>query len=548
MPSLPRRLALASLAILTAATALTGCGESAPTGTGGGTPRTGGAVTYAIAGYPVSIDISLQGGRGTLAGVQIVDTLTESVPKTNEIKPRLAKSWTVSPDAKKFTFTLRDDVTFSDGTKFDAQNVKDNLDTLVQLNAAAKTDTLVRSALASYKGSTVIDANTVEVEFNSPELGFLRNLSDPYLGLLSSATLKATPEERAAGKLVGTGPFVLGTIKRNESIELLARKDYNWAPESTSAHQGRAYLDSVTFKVVPESGVRAGLLASQQAELVDDVAKDDEATVTSAGGSIAFAGTPGLVGGLRQNPYSVFGGDKAIRQAVTKSIDRAEVRTTLQSEASSQPVTSAIGATTPLWTDLSADLAYDPEGAKKILEDAGWKAGADGIREKDGVRLDLKLIYTLNSLVATKSDLELLQDQLKRVGIGVTLVPATAAEFTEAILAIKERGTDAQYDFLSGSGPSKDPSFLVGLFRNSNPALGGAEQPELEAAADKLAAATTEQERASSAADLQRLLVSDGYWIPIKELSKVVGASSGLQGFRLDAYALPVLYDTWLDR
>ncbi|MFI6455533.1 ABC transporter substrate-binding protein [Streptosporangium amethystogenes] len=548
MPSLHRRLALASAVILTATTALSACGDSGASVASGGTPRSGGDATFAIAAYPNSLDVSLLGGRGNVAGAQIVDTLTESDPKTGEVKPRLAKSWTVSEDAKKFTFTLREGVTFSDGTKFDAQNVKDNLDTLAGLNAEAKTDTLVRSALAGYEGSKVIDDGTVEVGFSSPELGFLRNLSDPYLGLLSGSTLKATPEERAAGKLVGTGPFVLGTVRRNESIQLLARRDYNWAPEGSSAHQGRAYLDSVTFTVVPESGVRSGLLASGQADLVDDVSKDDEATVTSSGGGVVHAGTPGLVSGLRQNPYSAFGSDKVVRQAISKAVDRTEVRGTLLSESSSNAVTSAVGATTPLWADLSSQLGYDPEGARKLLDDAGWKTGGDGVRERNGTRLDVKLSYTSDSLFATKSDLELVQDQLKRVGIAVTLVPMTSAEFSQSILEIKQRGKDARYDFLSGSGPSKDPSFLVGLFRSSNPALGGADQPELEAGADRLAASATEDERAAAAKDLQRLLITDGYWIPIKELSKVVGVGSEVKGFRLDAYALPVLYDTWLDR
>lgn len=539
---------LAAVAVV-AALVLGACGSNGtvtPSSDSTGTPTQGGSVTFAISTYPAGLDAALLSGRGNLAAYQIVDTLTSVDPDTGEIKPYLAKSWTVSDDAQTFTFELRDDVTFSDGTPFNAQSVKTNLDTLAELNGEGKTDTLVRSALATYSGTTVIGDFTVEVAFSSPQLGFLRNASDPYLGFYAEATLAKSAEERTAGDLIGSGPFTYGEIVQNESIQLVAREDYNWGP-AVASHTGRAHLDTVLFKVVPESGVRAGLISSGQADIVDDVAVQDEPVITGAGASLLYRAVPGLLSGFRQNPFSRFGSDVVVRKALTKAIDRAELRDTLLSPETTELVTSVIAGATPLWADQSEHLAHDPEGAKKLLEKAGWTEGADGIRVRAGERLSLKVIFPTNSLSATREELELIQAQVKKVGIDLQLLPVTAADFTAHIMGIAEAGADnAVYDFLSGSGPSQDPSFLVGLFKNTNPALGGADQPELEAAADALAGATNEEERAKAAADLQALLARDGYWIPIKEITKVLGVAPHVQGLKLNGYATPIFYDASL--
>ena len=204
---------------------------------------------------------------------------------------------------------------------------------------------------------------------------------------------------------------------------------------------------------------------------------------------------------------------------------------------------SAIASVTPYYVDLSSDLAYDPDGAKKLLDAAGWVAGSDGVRAKDGVKLAPKVIFTAGSTAgATQADLELIQQQLARIGIAIQLVPVTAAQYTDYIADIK----NATYDFLTGSGPSKDSNFLVGLFKNTNPALGGADQPELEAAANAVGQAADEASRAQQTENLQRLLVTKGYWIPVREQTFAVGVADSVHGFRFDSYGQPVFVDTWV--
>ncbi|MCF7550630.1 MULTISPECIES: ABC transporter substrate-binding protein [Pseudonocardia] len=521
--------------------ALAACGGPGQAGQSAGPPVEGGQLTYALSVFPKCVDPALQ-ARGLSAPQQFVETLTDQDRTTGEIVPRLAESWEVSPDARSVTFHLRQGVTFSDGTPLTADVVKANIDSLKALSAEGKTDTPLISSLNSYQGTTVLDPATFRVDFGDPELGFLRNVSDPYFGIYAASTVASSYDDRCAGtSLVGTGPYVVDNVVKNQKIELSKRADYDWAPAGVTNHTGAGHLDKIVFEVVPESGVRVGGLLSGQFDVADDIPVTDQDSITGAGNQLLTGLVPNLVPGLRQNPFSPLGGDAVVRTAIQKSIDRAEIRDTLYNDHYSLP-TSVVASNTPYYTDESRFLQYDPEGAKKLLSDNGWTTGADGVWQKDGLRLAPRVIYVSGTVQgATQQELELIQQQLKRVGIELQLLPGTQTEYT----AVYNDKKNNSYDFLTGSGPAKDVDFLAGLFNKTNPALGGADQPELQAASERLNLASTDAERRAAAADLQELIISKGYWIPVREQTKAVGIRSGVQGVAIDPYGATVLYDAW---
>lgn len=530
-------------AVLAAAAAmLAACSGNSAAPTETGDPVSGGTLRYALAAWPRCVDPALN-ARGLSAPQQFSETLTDQDRETGEVIPRLASSWEVAPGAESFTLTLRDDVTFSDGTPLTAEIVAQNIDTLKALADDGKTDSPVISALNTFVGTTVVDPQTIRFDFSEPELGFLRNLSDPYFAIYAPSTLETSYEDRCAGKgLVATGPYVVSEVVNEQSITLDRRDDYNWAPEGVAEHTGAGYLERIEFQVVPESGVRVGGLTSGQFDVIDDVPVVDQDAVTAQGAEILTGLVPNLVPGLRQNPLSELGSDVVVRQAIQKGIDRAEIRDTLYSDRYSLP-TSAIASNTPLYDDQSEFLAYDPEGAEKLLSDAGWAKGGDGVWAKDGVRLAPRvIIISGTSQGATQQELELIQQQLAKIGIAIEISPLTQAEYTAYM---KDKAT-APYDFLTGSGPAKDVDFLAGLFLNTNPALTGSDQPELQAAANALNLAANDEERVQAANALQELLVRDGYWIPVREQTKAVGIAAGVHGVTIDPYGATLLYDTWL--
>lgn len=172
---------------------------------------------------------------------QITDKLTYQDPKTLEIQPWIAESWTVNADATEYSFKLRPGVTFSDGTPLDAAAVARNFDTYGLGNKALKQP--VSEVINNYERSEVVDPLTVKFFFRKPSPGFLQGTSVIGSGLVSPATLDRPFEELGdATRIIGSGPFVVASETLGKELVLKVRKDYAWGPAKL-AHQGRARLD-----------------------------------------------------------------------------------------------------------------------------------------------------------------------------------------------------------------------------------------------------------------------------------------------------------------
>ncbi len=139
----------------------------------------------------------------------------------------------MNADATEYTFTLRDDVTYSDGTPLDAENVAKNFD-LLGLGDPDRKFT-VSEQVTNYESSEVLDEHTVRFHFSAPAPGFAQATSAINAGLLSDETLDRTSEEFGPGnatEIIGSGPFVVASEEIGTKISLTARDDYDWAPPS----------------------------------------------------------------------------------------------------------------------------------------------------------------------------------------------------------------------------------------------------------------------------------------------------------------------------
>ncbi len=258
--------------------------------------QAGGTLTLGLSTDPVSVQ-PRGGGAGNdqlYVARQLFDSLLEQDPATGKLIPWLAESYDVSDDATTFTFHLRDDVTFSDGTPLTAQVVKDNFDDVVASGAKA---TWVISYFATYDSSAVVDDHTVTVTFKSPNASFPQAVATSGMGIVGEATLKVPFEDRATGNLIGTGPFTLKSYAPASEIVLVKRPGYAWAP-SDRANQGDAHLDEIDFKVIPEASVRTGSLQSGQVAAIGGVPPQDIATLRDGKFEIVARPNPGVVFGL----------------------------------------------------------------------------------------------------------------------------------------------------------------------------------------------------------------------------------------------------------
>ena len=141
-----------------------------------------------------------------------------------------------------------------------------------------------------------------------------------------------------------------------------------------------------------------------------------------------------------------------MRLAIQKGIDREQITSTLLGP-DDLPAVSPLASSTPYFTDLSDVLEYDPEGAADLLDEAGWTEGDDGIREKDGEKLSFHVTYWQSP----KEVLELVQQQLRQIGVDLQLTFASIAD-------VQAANADGTYDFSYGNLTRADPDVLRTVF------------------------------------------------------------------------------------
>ncbi|GAA1011578.1 ABC transporter substrate-binding protein [Acrocarpospora pleiomorpha] len=424
----PSRRGFLALAGATVSLLLVGCGTDGTSAVGtksGGAPVKGGTLKFAWLGAPETIDPQVNSSfAGANLSNNIVDRLLFQDRDTGEFSPWLATKWEYNDDITEYTFTLREDVTFSDGTKFNATSVKNNLDQFFNGDEALGILPNGKSYLGPYKETEVVGDYVVKVRFSAPNASFLQltaHSGTGNIGFLADKTLKSSAEDRLKPEnVIGTGPFTVTEYVPKVRTVIARREDYAWAPAALG-HQGPAYLDKIEFITIPEASVRVGALQSGDVPAAFDILPTDEKVLTAQGFELTARINPGFTLGWQFNLSLAPTDDINVRRAIVAATDRAGFKKTLLSESEGE-AHSVLTDGVPGFADYSQGaLKYDLDLARKLLDDAGWKPGADGIRAKDGVKLKLK--GTGNVLVPdARVTYEATQAALKSIGVDVEIV------------------------------------------------------------------------------------------------------------------------------
>lgn len=546
MPSTLRRSALAAAAI-GAALALAACAAPAPGPADPGAsdgPRYGGTLTFLESQVPTCL---YAGGSGFYPNATLInqlgDKLTYQDPETREITPWLATGWEVNEDATEYVFTLRDDVTFSDGTPLDAETVALNFDHFGLGDASLG---LTRQEFVSnYAGSEVVDEHTVRFAFSAPSPGFLQATSVVGAAIVAKATAELPYEQQCQlENYVASGPFTVGAIVPEQQYTLVVREDYDWWPAALEL-TGRAYLDAIDIIVTPEDNVRIGALTAGQADAIRAVQVYDIENIEASGATVSFGPTNGVNPQFALRPGNPVLADARVRQALLKATDtRAIIDTIYQGRF--ERATSVLSQGATGYVDLSARLEYDPEGAAALLDEAGWVVGADGIRVKDGVRLELTTwvgaVFPLNQQLD-----ELVATQWERVGVKLLVDTPDAATATAG------RFDPIQQPVAITHVGRVDPDVLVSNFASTSArnALALDETttlPELDALLAQISALPTAAEREAKAAEAQEYLIDNALTIPLYELPQTYAAGAHVQGLAWEPVGRVVLTRVWLEQ
>jgi len=479
---------------------------------------------------------------------QITDRLTWQNPDTLAIEPWIAESWDINEDATIYTFKIRPDVTFSDGTPLDAEAVARNYDTYGLGNDELRLP--ISEVINNYQRSEVIDPLTVRFHFSQPSPGFLQGTSVLGSGLISLKTLELPFDQTGdAAKIIGSGPFVVESEILGKELVLKTREDYNWAPKNF-AHQGRAYLDGVRILVVAEDNVRIGALIAGQAHFIRSVEAYDEARVEQAGHKIYAVGTRGINTNVLFRPDNELVNDRQVRRALLHATDRQSIIDALYSP-NYRLASSVIASNASGYIDQSEKLRFDPDLAAKLLDEAGWQRGADGIREKQGKKLELSVIESKN-YARNKAMLQLVSQQWTRIGVTLNV-----------------QLWDATRDVIDNLDPQKTPigTAMVGradadvVKSNFHPKnrdvlrqKGGMSDKVNAFVDDKLnqlfeqvASEPDETKRLSLLGEALEHLIDEAYVIPIYEEPQIYGGVGHLQGIGFEAVGRPFFYNVYFD-
>jgi peptide/nickel transport system substrate-binding protein len=545
MSTSSRRMLLFASAALSAATLLlSACGgSSAGAQTGDGTPVYGGTLTF----YDPIEYVAWTPTQSTWSNSNVTDNLADRLiwqdPKTGELKPWLATSWEVSTDKLTYTFHLRKSVTFSNGDPLDAETVKLNFDQ--HGLGDAKLGIPPDSFWTNYKSTVVVDPLTLKVTFTKPNVGFLQVVS-----LYRASSILGKPflkqDLNGQSKLenwVGTGPFVVERVDGTTGVTLKRRDDYNWAPEG-SGHQGKAYLEKIVYKTVPEAGTRVGALQSGEAQVARNIAPYDEQTVTTGGGKIDAIPVQGETNKLAvQLSANAPTRDLQVRLALQAATDREEINKTVLSPSYPVP-TSVLVKGTPSRGDATKYLGYDLDKAKSLLDADGWKEGPDGIRLKDGKRLHFE-IWVSPYYQVSQPVLELLQSQWKKAGVELKINSASLTEYQ----ALEAAGGD-KWTFEQGQLSRAEPDVLRSSFDSKAQNLLHAPAPDekLNHLVRAQALEFDPAKRAKAVQAIEDYLFSQAYVIPLYDETQVFGLSSKVHGFGTESTARSWFYGTWLSK
>ena len=545
---LGRRLlgvAAASIASILALTACSASGAGTAATTSESAVQKGGTLTLAFNQDPyANLDPNQNFSiESRSLDRNLVDSLTDQDPKTGAIKPWLATKWSVSSDAKTYTFWLRKDVTFSDGEKFDATAVKDTLDNVKKLGALAS---LGATYISGYSSTTVVDPYEVKVDFATPNAAFLQATATTTLGILSPKSYTDfTPAQRALGQFYGSGPFTLKKYTPNQSVVLVKRKDYDWGSPINS-NRAAAYIDELDVKYIPEESVLVGALNSGQIDVAwprNPLSAADQQSIKSGGGSIQSAVLPGLALDLLPNINGILG-DDAVRKAIQLGIDRKTWADTVFYPG--YPVaTSVIDSSTPQYKNESSSLKYNAKAAQQTLSAAGWKTGSDGYRYKDGKQLAVSLLIN-----APWPGWDLLQSELKAIGIKIVQQVDTPAQFSVD-------ANNGKFDLTGTYFTRGDADILRTYYDTSVVAEGkgpGAYTQKQDVAqklqslfAQEIAEPDTAK-RTALFGQIQDELIASGTLFPLQNRVQVAGVASTVHGLKFTNEAFLRLNDVWISK
>lgn len=402
-----------------------------------------------------------------------------------ELGPELATSFEVSEDGRRISFVLRDDVTFQDGTPFDADAVKANIE------RAQDPESTIATSVDSIETVEVVDDTHVVFHLNAPDPGLPWAMAIDTAGLMTSP---AAFDADLATKPVGTGPFTLVSAQQGGDI-VYERWDDHWDPNA-------ALVRKLTISTVTDGNARYSGLRSRRYDTAHLTSPQDvQAKDLENQGYNYLNVVSGAPIGILLNPTMPPFDDVRVRRATAMALNRAQIAETVfgdQVPPFYQPIGEGYIGHDP---SLDQD-PYDPEQARDLIE----QAGAEGTK----VTLIQQLVPPFDALA------EVAQEAFGEIGLEVELLPLAGGE-------ARPTWHQGRHHAMSGViSVRPDPSQTMEITYLGEETPGNPD-PQLHEMAERAAALPFDSdEREKAYQEISRYLVDNAFHVPVAGLASVV--------------------------
>ncbi len=459
--------------------------------------------------------------------VNLYEGLLKYKPGTLEVAPALATEWSVSEDGTEYTFTLREGVTFHDGTPFNAEAVKFNFDRMLNEDHPYHDTGPFPLAFffSAVQATDVVDDMTVKFTLDAPYAPFLSNLAYPTGLMVSPAAVMAAGADFGRSP-VGTGPFKFAEWRSNEAVVIEKNADYWGDPAGT---------DAVIFRPITDANTRVAEMLAGGIDMMVEVPPTALSEFQGDGFSVVEQAGPHLwflILNAKEGPFA----DQRVRQAANYAINKeAIVMDVLEGTAD-----VAAGPTPPAFAwaydeSLETD-PFDPLKAKALLAEAGVAEGTEltfYVTEGGSGMLDPVPMGTA------------IQADLNAVGFDVKIETYEWNTFLGEV----NPGLEGKADMAEMAWMTNDPDTLPFLalrtaaWPDAGFNSGYYSNPEVDALLEQARAAQSQDERAALYRQMQQIVQDDAPWVFVANWKQNAVTSDKVENFRLEPSFLLMLSD-----
>lgn len=470
------------------------------------------ALTFAQGAEPRGLDPALvDDGESSKVIVNIYEGLVAFADDSTEIVPCLATDWKLSDDGKIYTFNLRKDVTFHDGTPFNADAVKFNVDRqTINKTADMGYADFVYGAVAE---CNVVDEYTVEFVLKNPSTPFLNNLAMSLGAPIVSPKALQDSENNVNQAPVGTGPYQFVEWNPDENI-ILSRYDGYWGE--------KAATEKILFKFIKDNSARVMALVNGETDMLDGIDANVVGEIEKA--NMTLYKVQGMnINYMAYNMERPLMQDKEVRVALSQAINVPEMVEGLY-QGYATLATSILPDFMPGYSADVTQIAYDPEAAKATLT-------AKGVNK-------LKIITYTNprpyNTIGGQALAEAIQSYL--AAAGVTEIQIDSYDWTTYKEMIKNRDFDiCFYGWNGDNGDADNFMSLLGTVDNSTPDptmnVAMYNNPEFNAMLAEAATIPNGEERNALYAKMEQFVADEAVWLPISHSESLSAHNPAVENY-----------------